>query len=373
MDTINALHDAFKEATSVLQKSKDRVERLADELGKYEIYEKRVIEEEQRVAESIAVTRDELYVQQRVLEDLEGSCRIKELHAEVLNLTVEASPRVVCTIIDSLVSQQKADMLSLESLVESSAKLKKYSNTAVHDIDEARGMRKMLIEGRERDSHKLEGELQATLKDGLDTLHLLQACIDGMIRKNSLIRDREKERAVGDIYQRTRTNAVNNVASAVNNLSQPPRRDETINKYCPIPVVDTNYNTKASMPSDYPSHEARRRNSEGDGHKRSYRPMEPSFEYDNMDHPNQSDDNFTLTTSNYQPQHHQQLQRQEQYEKESPQQAATPWYKLNKKKMMVSSTTVTTPHGVVTTQETFRSATEIMEMQEESPTSYLPH
>jgi hypothetical protein len=263
-------------------------------------------------------------------------------------------------------------MLSLESLVESSAKLKKYSNTAVHDIDEARGMRKMLIEGRERDSHKLEGELQATLKDGLDTLHLLQACIDGMIRKNSLIRDREKERAVGDIYQRTRTNAVNNVASAVNNLSQPQRRDETINKYCPIPAVDTNYNTKASMPSDYPSHEARRRNSEGDGHKRSYRPMEPPFEYDNMDHPNQSDDN-TLTTSNYQPQHHQQLQRQEQYEKESLQQAATPWYKLNKKKMVVSSTTVTTPHGVVTTQETFRSATEIMEMQEESPTSYLPH
>jgi hypothetical protein len=263
-------------------------------------------------------------------------------------------------------------MLSLESLVESSAKLKKYSNTAVHDIDEARGMRKMLIEGRERDCHKLEGELQVTLKDELDTLHLLQACIDGMIRKNSLIRDREKERAVGDIYPRTRTNAMNNVAPAVNNLSQPQRRGETINKYCPIAVVDTNYDTKSSMPSDYPSHETRRRNSECDGYNRSCRPMELPFEYDNMDHPNQSDDNFTLTTSNYQPQH-QQLQCQEQYEKESSQQAAVPWYKLNKKKMMVSSTTVTTPHGVVTTQETFCSATEIMEMQAESPTSYLPH
>jgi hypothetical protein len=50
------------------QKTKDRVERLVDELGKYEMNEERV------------------------------ACRI-----EVLNLTVEASPRAVCAVIDSLV------------------------------------------------------------------------------------------------------------------------------------------------------------------------------------------------------------------------------------------------------------------------------
>ena len=50
-------------------------------------------------------------------QDLEWSCLIKEWHVEVLNLTVEASPRAVCAVIDSLVENYFYSLFCIASHV----------------------------------------------------------------------------------------------------------------------------------------------------------------------------------------------------------------------------------------------------------------
>ena len=190
MDTINALHNTFKEASSELQISQDRVSRLEQELGQYQLYQKTLADEEKNVANEIIHFKGLITKEQMELEEYEVSHHNKLLQLDLLNTKIAVFPTIICEKVDQATVKQRKEILSLEQTLQYTITPKNTENASQTgaDIIQTKRLIQLLKEEQVRTSHKMTQCLQATLEEEKDTLQLLEACIGGMIRKNQQIK-----------------------------------------------------------------------------------------------------------------------------------------------------------------------------------------
>lgn len=327
METINALHDAFKDAESDLEAAKDRLSCLTSELGQYQLFEEKMAGEEDSVERTISNSERELLKERQVLCELKAASSISQVQLEILDRQHDESPRVLLAMVGRLLSRHADEISCVERIQKEADDVMSQKSVTADNFTQARDVRKMLYEDRRRSQEKLLGELQAALLEDTDTLQLLRACIDGMIKKNELLRDREEE--VAALYG------------------------------CPAPsscehTQDPFIAPHSRAPVDHSAARKKRNDCQ-----RSH---------------------STAALSQQQPHRSPATPRHVMHQQQQlpPQSASAPWYKFNKKLHQEqeqvfshscssthtsTSTTVVTPHTVMTTnEEAFHSATELLEL-----------
>ena len=191
MDTINALHNSFKDASAELQDSQDRVSRLEEVLQQYQQYSKNLKEEEIDVDKSTTHFKNLRQKEQQVLSAHEETYQQKQLELDLLNYKIDMLPVVLCGKVDEAIVKQNDAIVNLEK-TSSAPSLKAAGNSAAiitSQIIQAKETLKMAIASRIREHENMFDDLQVTLEEETDTLRLLQACIDGMLRKKRQSRE----------------------------------------------------------------------------------------------------------------------------------------------------------------------------------------